>query len=47
MEFFSKVNQKLFPHANEYPRNGAARTFALGLQHAFAMSCATILVPPR
>ena len=45
MEFFSKVNQKLFPHANEYPRNGAARTFALGLQHAFAMSCATILVP--
>ena len=45
MEFFSKVNQKLFPYANEYPRNGAARTFALGLQHAFAMSCATILVP--
>ncbi len=45
MEFFSKVNRTLFPASQEYPKNGAARTFTLGLQHAFAMSCATILVP--
>lgn len=45
MEFFSKVNRTLFPGSQEYPKNSAARTFTLGLQHAFAMSCATILVP--
>ncbi len=45
MEFFSKVNRTLFPGAQEYPKNGVAKTLTLGLQHAFAMSCATILVP--
>lgn len=45
MNVFSKINQVLFPAAQEYPKLGAAKTITLGLQHAFAMSCATILVP--
>ena len=45
MNFFSKVNQFLFPDAKEYPKMGAGKVTLLGLQHAFAMSCATILVP--
>lgn len=45
MEFFSKINNFLFPHAKDYPKLGAKKAVALGFQHAFAMSCATILVP--
>ena len=45
MSFFSKINNFLFPGAKEYPKIGAGKTMVLGLQHAFAMSCATILVP--
>ena len=45
MEFFSKINNFLFPHAKEYPKLGVKNALALGFQHAFAMSCATILVP--
>ncbi len=45
MEFFSKVNRAIFPGASEYPKSSAGKLLTLGLQHAFAMSCATILVP--
>ncbi len=45
MNIFSKINQVLFPASKEYPTLGAGKTITLGLQHAFAMSCATILVP--
>ena len=45
MNFFSKVNNFLFPGAKEYPKLGAKKAITLGFQHAFAMSCATILVP--
>lgn len=45
MDFFSKINNFLFPHAKDYPKLGAKKSLALGFQHAFAMSCATILVP--
>lgn len=45
MNIFSRINQFLFPGTKEYPKNGFFKTAALGLQHAFAMSCATILVP--
>ncbi len=45
MEFFSKLNNFLFPHSKSYPKLGAKKSLALGFQHAFAMSCATILVP--
>lgn len=45
MNIFSKLNSLLFPYSSEYPKNGAGKTLALGFQHAFAMSCATILVP--
>lgn len=45
MNFFTKANHVLFPHAKEYPKLGAKKALALGFQHAFAMSCATILVP--
>ena len=45
MTVFSKINQALFPGAKEYPKVGAGKMLLLGLQHAFAMSCATILVP--
>ena len=45
MEFFSKINRALFPQSVEYEKLGAQKCFALGFQHAFAMSCATILVP--
>lgn len=36
---------KLFPGSKEYEPNSLGKTWTLGLQHAFAMSCATILVP--
>lgn len=45
MNVFSKLNQLLFPGSKEYPKIGAGKMMLLGLQHAFAMSCATILVP--
>lgn len=45
MNVFSRMNDFLFPCAKEYPKLGAGKTIALGFQHAFAMSCATILVP--
>lgn len=45
MNIFSTVNRFLFPGAKEYPKVGAGKMVVLGLQHAFAMSCATILVP--
>ena len=45
MNILQKVNDKLFPGAKEYPKNSVGKNIALGLQHAFAMSCATILVP--
>lgn len=45
MNLLSKLSLRLFPGAEEYPRNGALKNLTLGLQHAFAMSCATILVP--
>ena len=45
MNVFSKINQVIFPGSKEYPRVGAGKMMLLGLQHAFAMSCATILVP--
>ncbi|MBR2593843.1 MAG: uracil permease [Firmicutes bacterium] len=35
----------LFPGSKEYEPNSLGKTWTLGLQHAFAMSCATILVP--
>ena len=45
MNIFSKINRFLFPYSGEYEKLGAKRALALGFQHAFAMSCATILVP--
>ena len=45
MNFLSKLNLFFFPGTKDYPKNGALKSFTLGLQHAFAMSCATILVP--
>lgn len=45
MNIFSKINQVIFPGSKEYSKIGAGRMMLLGLQHAFAMSCATILVP--
>lgn len=45
MGFLRKLNSKLFPGAADYPKNSFGKTAALGFQHAFAMSCATILVP--
>ena len=45
MSMFSKINSFLFPCAGEYEKLGAKKAVALGFQHAFAMSCATILVP--
>lgn len=45
MNLLSKINNFLFPYAKEYEKLGVKKTFALGFQHAFAMSCATILVP--
>ncbi len=45
MNIFSKINQFLFPGSKEYPKVGAGKMVVLGFQHAFAMSCATILVP--
>ncbi len=45
MELLSKLNRLLFPCAGEYEKLGIKKGLALGFQHAFAMSCATILVP--
>ncbi len=45
MNIFSKINQTVFPYSKEYAPLGARKTVALGFQHAFAMACATILVP--
>ena len=45
MEIFSRINRALFPQSEEYEKLGAKKCLALGFQHAFAMSCATILVP--
>ncbi len=45
MELLSKLNRLLFPCAGEYEKLGVKKSLALGFQHAFAMSCATILVP--
>ena len=45
MNIFSKINRFLFPYSTEYEKLGTKRALALGFQHAFAMSCATILVP--
>lgn len=42
---FSKLNNLLFPGSKNYPKNSAGKNIVLGLQHAFAMACATILVP--
>ena len=45
MNGLKKLNDFLFPGAKTYERVGAGKAVALGFQHAFAMSCATILVP--
>ena len=45
MGILSKIYGFIFPGAKEYPKVGAGKMALLGLQHAFAMSCATILVP--
>ena len=45
MEILSRLNRLLFPRSEEYEKLGAKKALALGFQHAFAMSCATILVP--
>lgn len=45
MNVFSKINNFLFPASKEYEKLGAKKAIALGFQHAFAMACATILVP--
>ena len=45
MELLKKLNRLLFPRSEEYEKLGAKKALALGFQHAFAMSCATILVP--
>ncbi|MEA4832456.1 MAG: solute carrier family 23 protein [Oscillospiraceae bacterium] len=39
------IIQKIFPGSAEYPKNSIGKNITLGFQHAFAMSCATILVP--
>ena len=45
MDGLRKINDSLFPGAKTYPKIGKGKAITLGLQHAFAMSCATILVP--
>ena len=45
MDGLKKLNDFLFPGAKTYERVGTGKALALGFQHAFAMSCATILVP--
>lgn len=42
---FSKLNDLIFPGHKEYPKIKTGQALVLGFQHAFAMSCATILVP--
>lgn len=44
MNGLKKLNDLLFPGAKTYER-WRGKAVALGFQHAFAMSCATILVP--
>ena len=45
MNGLKKLNDLLFPGAKTYEQVGAGKAVALGFQHAFAMSCAAILVP--
>ena len=45
MNWLQKINDFLFPGAKTYPKLSKGKMAALGFQHAFAMSCATILVP--
>ena len=45
MNGLKKLNDILFPGAKTYDKLGTGKALALGFQHAFAMSCATILVP--
>jgi len=45
MKALASLFNWLFPGYATYPKNGPWKTLTLGLQHAFAMSCATILVP--
>lgn len=45
MNGLTKLNDLLFPGTKTYEKVGAGKALALGFQHAFAMSCATILVP--
>lgn len=45
MNGLTKLNNLLFPGARTYEKVGTGKALALGFQHAFAMSCATILVP--
>ena len=45
MGFFGKLNRLFFPGSATDEPLGAGKKIALGFQHAFAMSCATILVP--
>ena len=45
MGFFGKLNRLFFPGSATYEPLGTGKKIALGFQHAFAMSCATILVP--
>lgn len=45
MGFFKKINAFLFPGAKSYKPLKAGKMITLGFQHAFAMACATILVP--
>lgn len=45
MSGLQRINDLLFPGAKTYPKISRGKALTLGLQHAFAMSCATILVP--
>ena len=45
MNWLKKLNAFLFPGAQTYEKQSVGKTLTLGVQHAFAMSCATILVP--
>lgn len=45
MNGLKKLNDFLFPGAKNYEKLSTGKALTLGFQHAFAMSCATILVP--
>lgn len=45
MNGLQKLNNFLFPGAKTYEKLPKGKLVTLGFQHAFAMSCATILVP--